>query len=196
MRRLQQSLAMTRVLLIAVLLSACARPAETPAVGTAAPPKPRPAAQKPAAPPAPIRTDRTSYVLTIGPDGPEATIVSTLRAPADQTLYIVNCNNAVGATLQRKVGETWEYAFTSGSAACLSAPIVIPPGGEHTSSVYIQERPDAMPGPRNGGRIEPGTYRVIWSGVLTSFDMNKQGFGPELPLEQRVSAPITIERPR
>jgi hypothetical protein len=35
----------------------------------------------------------------------------------------------------------------------------------------------------------------VWTGVLTSFDADARGFGPELPLEQRVSAPITIEVP-
>ena len=43
--------------------------------------------------------------------------------------------------------------------------------------------------------LESGTYRVVWTGVLTSFDSNKQGFGPELPIEERTSAPITIQVP-
>lgn len=57
--------------------------------------------------------------------------------------------------------------------ACLSPPIVVPVGG----------------------KLESGTYRVVWTGVLTAFDSNVRGFGPELPLEQRVSAPITIQVP-
>ena len=44
--------------------------------------------------------------------------------------------------------------------------------------------------------IESGTYRVVWTGVLTAFDPKARGgWGPELPLEQRVSGPITIEVP-
>jgi hypothetical protein len=42
--------------------------------------------------------------------------------------------------------------------------------------------------------IEPGTYRVIWYGILTSFDMDARPFGEELAVERRVSSAITIER--
>jgi hypothetical protein len=41
--------------------------------------------------------------------------------------------------------------------------------------------------------IRSGTYRAAWFSVLTSFDAQARPFGPDLPLEQRVSAPITIE---
>lgn len=49
--------------------------------------------------------------------------------------------------------------------------------------------------PERARRIESGIDRVVWTGVLLSFDPNVHGFGPELPLEQRMSAPITIEVP-
>lgn len=44
-------------------------------------------------------------------------------------------------------------------------------------------------------RAESDTYRVVWSGVLPSFKNDKDGFGPEVPLEQRVSDPITVSVP-
>lgn len=160
------------------------------------PPEETPKSVKPpAAPAAPIRTDRSSYVLTNGPRGPEATIVATLRAPADRAVYIVNCNGASSTTLQRKTGETWEYAWAIAMNACLSPPIVVPPGGEHTARIYLHEHSGGVITPRGARMIESGTYRVVWTGVLTAFDPNARGFGPELPLEQRVSAPITIEVP-
>lgn len=149
----------------------------------------------PAAPAAPIRTDRSSYVLTNGPRGPEATIVATLRAPADRAVYIVNCNGASGVTLQRKTGDAWEYAWAISMNACLSPPIVVPPDGEHTARVYLHEHSGAVIHPERARMIESGTYRVVWTGVLTAFDPKAKGFGPELPLEQRVSAPIAIEVP-
>ena len=68
-----------------------------------------------------------------------------------------------------------------------------PPNGEHTARVYLHEHSGGVTDPERARMIESGTYRVIWTGVLTSFDAN--GRGPELPLEQRVSAPITIEVP-
>jgi hypothetical protein len=78
--------------------------------------------------------------------------------------------------------------------ACASPPIVVPPGGEHTDRIYLHERAGAVPDPV-GGRLVSGTYRVVWTGVHTSFDPDTQRYGPELPLEQRVSAPITIQVP-
>lgn len=192
-------------LALLLLLPACSK-----AVDTAPPPKPAARATTatttttaPAPPPvqppaAGIRTDRPSYVLTPGPRGAETTIVATLRAPADQTLYITNCNGGIGATLQRKIGDTWVYALVTGMAACMSPPIVVPPGGEHTNSLYVSEGAVGIPDPQGGTMLKSGTYRVVWSGVFTSFDANNggKGFGPELPLEQRVSGPITLEVPQ
>ena len=181
-----------------MVLLACTRRVETPPVKTPVrvktPAPPVTQRATPSAPAAPIRTDRSSYVLRNGPQGPEATIVATLRAPAGRAVYIVNCNGASGVTLQRKVGDAWEYAWMITMNACLSPPIVVPPGGEHTSQIYLHEHSGSVL-PRRQRMIESGTYGVLWTGVLTSFDANQRGFGPELPLEQRVSAPITIEVP-
>lgn len=178
-----------------VVVTACTKRVETTTVETAAPVNTPVPVQTPPAPVAGIRTDRTSYVLTNGPQGPEATIVATLRAPADQTLYILNCNGMSSATVQRKVGEAWVYAMVIASSACLSPPIVVPSGGEHTARISLNDFSAPVVDPDGTRRIVPGTYRVVWTGVLTSFDSNKPGFGPELPLEQRVSAPFTIEAP-
>jgi hypothetical protein len=178
------------VMIFMLALLACTERVEPPRAQIPAPvAKPGPVAK----PAAPIRTDRTSYVLTNGVRGPEATIVATLRAPANQALYILNCNGASGLTLQRPVGEGWEYAWIIAMNACMSPPIVVPPGGEHTAPIYVHDNSGGVVGPAR--RLETGTYRVVWTGVLTSFDANKPGFGPELPIEQRVSAPITITVP-
>jgi len=173
-------------LLLLLTVLGCTKRVETPRAKT-----PAPHVKTVSTPSAPIRTDRSSYALTNGPKGPEATIVATLRAPADRTLYIMNCNGATGITLQRKVGEAWEWAWLITMSACVSPPIVVPSGGEHTAQIRLHEEPGAVM-PRR--RIESGTYRVVWTGVLTSFDANAQGWGPELPLEERVSAPFTITR--
>lgn len=146
-------------------------------------------------PEAPVRTDRSAYKLSDGARGPEATIVATLRAPKDRSLYIVNCNGATGLTLQRRVDTEWVPAWLITMNACLSPPIVVPHGGEHTGQLYLHEHSGAVLHPARARMIESGTYRVVWTGVLTSFDPNVEGFGPELPLEQRASAPFTIEVP-
>jgi hypothetical protein len=71
----------------------------------------------------------------------------------------------------------------------------VPPGGEHTARIYVHENSGGVMDPRGARMIESGTYRVAWTGVLTAFDTTTRGFGPELPLEQRVSAPFTITVP-
>jgi hypothetical protein len=183
-----------RIAAVLLLLAACAGDVDTKRVETAAPARARVPVEPLVVPAAPIRTDRSSYVLTNGSQGPEATIVATLRAPADRTLYILNCNGASGLTLQRRTGEAWVWSWVVGMNACMSAPIVVPPGGEHTARIYLHDRAGAVPDPV-GGKLASGTYRVVWTGVLTSFDPNAGGYGPELPIEQRVSAPIAIEVP-
>ena len=141
---------------------------------------------------APVRTDRSAYVVGDGVTG-EATIVTALRAPADQTLYIMNCNGASGVSLQRRVGDEWVSAWAVAMNACLSPPIVVAPGEEHTTTIEL--RADAANVAHPNRRLESGTYRVVWSGVLTSFDQDRRGFGPELPLEKRVSSPFRIDVP-
>jgi hypothetical protein len=185
-------------LVVIVVLAACSRDVKTAPMDPPTPTNASASVKTRAAKTAALRTDRSAYVLTEGKHGAETTIVATLRAPADQTLYILNCNGALSATLQRKVGGEWVWSLVVGSAACMSPPIVVPPGGEHTTSIYVNEGAGAIRDPQGGTMLKSGTYRVVWTGVLTSFDPNSngRGFGPELPLEQRVSAPITLELPR
>jgi len=142
---------------------------------------------------APVRTDRTRYVLQDGPQGLETTIVATLKAPSDQILYLVNCNGAITTGLQRLVGNEWVNAWIPPINGCLSPAIEIPPGGETTQKMVV--RPGPVVYPPNGNQLESGTYRAAWFNILTSFDPNARPFGEELPLEQRVSAPFTIEVP-
>lgn len=132
---------------------------------------------------APIRTDRSAYIVGSGQFGPELKIVSTLRAPADRAVRIANCNGAITPGLQRRVNDAWVDAWIAATDACASAPIVIPAGGTHTAELLIRPGAGAVTYPRpNPDALESGTYRVVWHGT-------------DIPLEQRVSAPFTIEAP-
>lgn len=185
---------MPLVIVLLVLLAACAQPA-TPVPAEPAGAPPASMSEEPQAPAAPVRTDRSTYVLTDGLQGLEATIVTTFRAPADRAVHLLNCNGATGVSLQRKVGDDWIHAWTVSMNACLSPAIVVPPGGEHTARVYLHEHSGGVSYPPGARMLESGIYRVVWTGVLLSFDPDVRGFGPELPLEQRASAPITVEVP-
>jgi hypothetical protein len=183
---------MRGLLLFFVLLAGCTgevdKAVDTPKVVTGRP-------GSPAAPPAPVRTDRTSYVLAPGRHGGEVTIAATLRAPDDQTLHILNCNGISGLTLQRKVEDKWENAWLVSMPACFSPPIVVPPGGEQRGSLHLVENSANAISPNGTTGLVSGIYRIVWTGVFTAWEPNKPP-GAELPLEQRVSAPISIEVPR
>ena len=144
-------------------------------------------------PPA-ITTDATRYVFHDGTYGPEITIRATFTAPKDRTVYLVNCNGAISTGLQQRVGNKWVNAWDPETDACLSAPIVLAPGAQHEDTIVARRSAEiVIYGPDARKRIWPGTYRVVWHNVLTSFDANARPFGPDLPLEQRVSAPIAID---
>jgi hypothetical protein len=183
------------ILLVSAVAAACgpqegsgtapAQPVPSPASTASGTPEPVAASPTPAAPSAPLITDRQHYVMTPGPHGPETTIATTFTAPADRSVYIVNCGGAFSMGLQRLENGTWKDHWIGAINECLSAPIVVPPGGRHSGVMrVVSERHHPIPG---------GTYRAAWYSVLTSFDTEARPFGPDLPLEQRVSAPITIE---
>ncbi len=163
-----------RTALLAIVLFACVKPAEQ---QQSAPP--------PAVETAPVTTDRARYELRPGPYGPQTTIVTTFTAPADKPVYLLNCNGALSVGMQRREGNTWARGWIAEINACHSQPILVPAGKTHTATMTPVDR-SHMP-------VPPGTYRAIWYGVLTSYDSDEHRAGDELPLEQRVSAPFTIE---
>lgn len=151
--------------------------------------------EPPAAPvDAPIQVDRTQYAFENGPYGPEIRIAATFTAPADQTVYLVNCNGAITTGLQRLVGDRWIDAWIATTNSCLSPPIEIPPRGVRTEKIVVAPGPVIYPA--NATQLESGTYRAVFHNALTSFDPNARPFGPDLPLEERVSAPFTVAAPR
>src|SRR5688572_11062981 len=156
---------------------------------------PRPTTIEPApkATHAAIRTDQSRYAFRYGSFGPEVIFVTTFQ-PKDQTAYVINCNGAISTGLQRLVDGAWVDAWGAATNGCLSQPIVIAPGEQHTDTITIVPGAGAVIYPRdNRELIEPGSYRATWHNVLTSFDINARPFGEDMPLEQRVSAPFVID---
>jgi hypothetical protein len=143
----------------------------------------------------PIRTDRDRYVLEPTPYGHEARLVTRFTAPQDTTVHILHCNGAIMWGLQRRTDGRWIDAWIATTNGCLSTPKVVAAGASHVETLTVVSRTDIPP---NQGTVQhevpPGTYRVVWYQVLTSFDMNARPLGPELALEGRVSGPFTIER--
>jgi hypothetical protein len=175
---------------LALLLGACRREEAPVQSQTARAP------ERPAAPVErkPVETDRPRDVLQEGPFGPETTIVSTYTAPAEHDVYLLNCNGGFSVGLQRQAGDQWEHVWAPGMNACMSPPIVIRAGESHQTTIVVDSGADAAVSSRQSDtKIGTGTYRVIWHGLLGSFDPNASPPGTDLPVEQRVSAPIFIE---
>lgn len=175
----------------ALLLGAC-KPDEVavqPQPAPAPAPKPKPAAK----PAAPVTTDRELYTMEEGPFGSQTQIVATYTAPANQDIYLINCNGQTAVGLQRPVGDRWEHVWAPGMNACMSAPIVIRAGQSRTTIIDVESGIDVPVTTRmTDMKVESGTYRVIWHGLLGSYKANASPPGENLPVEQSVSAPFRI----
>lgn len=142
-----------------------------------------------------IRTDRDRYVLTSNPYGHEARIIATFTAPKDTTVHLVHCNGAIPWGLQRETDGAWSDVWVTTMNSCFSTPKVVAAGASHVETLTVISRTDIPPGPGPvQHEIPPGTYRVVWYQVLTSYDPRSWQNAPLLSLERRVSGPITIER--
>lgn len=163
---------MPRAILVLVLVLAACKSDEA---------RVQPQTKTPPAPRAPVVTDRQEYVMHEG----ETTIVATYTAPADHDVYLVHCNGQFAVGLQRPVGDKWEHVWAPAMNACFSASIVIRAGTSYQSTIIVAPQ-------RMDAKIDTGQYRVIWHGLLGAYDPKASPPGVDLPVEQRVSAPIRI----
>lgn len=142
---------------------------------------------------APFRTGQPAYVLQAEPLGWETRIDVVFTNPLAEPAYFVNCNGATGVLLQRRADGAWHTVWSPVLPACLSAPIAVAPGGEYRTTVHVF---GGYPGgnlfPRFEAPPAPGTYRLVWTDVVTSYHDRGQGFGDPLPLELRASNPFTL----
>jgi len=136
-----------------------------------------------------IMTDSSRYVLTPGAHGPEATIIATFRAPADTTAWILHCNGAIAWGLQRFDQGGWRDAWVAMTNQCLSPAIVVRGDSAFVDTLVFTPSAGAI---LDSAGAFAGTYRVVFYNVLSSFDPAQRPFGPELPIERRVSARITL----
>lgn len=109
-------------------------------------------------------------------------------------VYLVNCAGSFDHHLERRTDEGWKRAWTPILKACLSAPIVVTAGATFQDTIRVYA---AAFGSRAGPQFDvadpSGTYRIVWTGAVSSYDRNAWPFGPPLPLEQRVSNRFTLQ---
>jgi hypothetical protein len=176
------------LLVLAALLAACADAPEpgggagqAPAAGEGGPP---------------IRTGRTAYALRRTAVGLEAVVPYAYTNRSGAPLYLVNCNGDVSPGLQRRVGAVWADAWLPETNACLSPPVVVPAGATYRDSLWVVVREhhgDLLAALRAAGG--GGPYRLVWHRALASFDPDARPFGPQVPLEERVSNAFALTPP-
>lgn len=80
--------------------------------------------------------------------------------------------------------------------ACLSEPIVLPPGDTYRDTFEVVLHPqDTISQPLLNTEVDiDGTYRLVWQGLLRSYDAGSYPFGEEVAESLRVSNAFRLER--
>jgi hypothetical protein len=145
---------------------------------------------------APIHTDAAAYQLEAGSTGYAATIAFVFTNPRQASVYVVNCGGTAPPGLEKFVDGAWIRAWSAIVPLCLSPPIVIAAGQDYHGQLRLfAGYPTNNAYPKFDTRQISGEYRLVWYGVLTSYDDRAYPFGEQLPLEQRVSEPFTLTAP-
>jgi hypothetical protein len=139
-------------------------------------------------PSAPIQTDTTTYALVRDSLGWEARMALRFTNTSPDTLYAVNCNGALTLAVERQSGAGWDLFWAPLTNACLSPPLVIPPGGSYQTPWSIWGAPPGTNvGPQFADMIFDDTYRLVWWNLLAHYDTGRRELGDSVSLEYRRS---------
>ena len=185
-------------LLLLALIAGCSSPRDG---ADSTPPARDSIADSVASPRAPadgslMQTSAAVYRLRSHPAGVAADIVYTYTNSTGAPVYLINCNGDVSPSFQRERNGKWENAWGPGTNACLSPPVVIPAGGTYSDTLQmVVSRQDGAFYDEIISADSGRRYRLIWHQALASFDDKARPFGPDLPIEQRVSNPFVLTAP-
>lgn len=141
----------------------------------------------------PIQTEALVYELRRDARGLGTEISYVFENRTGAPVYLVNCKGSFALRLERWSAGGWAPSWDPVLYQCLSPPIVIDAGATsaHTLNVW-----GAAPGSNAYPQFEAsdptGVYRIVWLAALTSFQ-DRLPFGPEIPLEFRVSNWFRLE---
>jgi hypothetical protein len=140
-----------------------------------------------------FQTDSASYQLRATPIAYEGLIRVTYTNHSGSAVYFVNCNGGTGVALQKLIDAEWKSVWSPVLLLCLSQPIVVAPGGTWSTAVHIfGGYPGSSTAPQFTIADIPGTYRLIWTEALSSYQ-SKLPFGDPLPLERTVSNVFSLD---
>ena len=142
----------------------------------------------------PIQTQSSTYELRTEGDMLRTEIPYTFTNRTGGQVYLVNCRGSFGVRLERLTESGWQTAWSPIMQMCLGPPIVIGQGSTFNHTLHVEA---GIP----GANIEPkfdfddpsGTHRIVWTSALSSYDDRESPFGPQIPLEARVSNGFRLE---
>lgn len=145
----------------------------------------------------PIRTDRTSYLVTDSAGLASLTIRMTYTNTTGKPTYLPTCRGPQPPRLQKQVGDTWIVAFAPTVLACEGQPIQVAAGASYDYTFRILA---GMPGtnyaPRWAINEIPGTYRILWEifGDVQGSPSRPVSTTNPLPVDQEISNTFQLVR--
>src|SRR5829696_2660638 len=84
-----------------------------------------------------LQTDSTAYTMKRDGRGWLTSIGYSYRNSGTDTVYIGNCNGQISMVIEERYGATWRHFWVEATDACMSAPIVIAPGGAYAGHLRV-----------------------------------------------------------
>jgi hypothetical protein len=143
-----------------------------------------------------FQTDSSSYTLAVNSVGYVTTIGYTYTNTTSQTANFVNCLGGTDTELQKLTNDQWTTVWSPVMLACLSPPIIVAPGQQYRGRINVFSGfPGANFFPVFSTPDISGTYRVLWTQLVSDYQSNGQSFGAPLSIDHRVSNQFTIVAP-
>lgn len=139
-----------------------------------------------------IQTESLAYDLRSDGLGLRVEIGYVFTNRTGATVYLVNCRGAFALRLEREVEAVWRTAWGPVLNQCLSPPIVIESGATFVDTLHVWGGPPGSNSYPQFDTDDPsGTYRIVWEAALSSYQ-DRLPFGPQIPLEARISNRFTL----
>lgn len=139
-----------------------------------------------------LQTGFLSYHLDVVGEGLQTEIRYTFTNRTGAAVYLVNCDGVFEMGLEWHTGGVWAHAWGPLVNDCVSPPMVIERDAAFTGTLLVSGgRPGTDIHPEFSTEDPDGNYRIVWNGVLSSFQ-DELPFGPEIPLEARTSNAFTL----
>ena len=151
---------------------------------------------------APIATGSEAYLFGRDDEVERTSIDFVYDNRGTDTLYQPTCRvNGAGdpglsMAIQKSTAEGWSTVWVPVLPACLSEPIIVPPGAAYRDTFEVVLHPqDTAVQPLLNTEVDvEGRYRLLWQQLLRDYDPARYPFGEEAAESARVSNPFTLGR--